>query len=203
MPPAMSVRATSSLPTINPRPRDERPMSAYDAAIKTAAAFDLSDRTKIELIGPDARTFLHNLCTQDVKNLPLGETREAFLTTNKARVIAHVWITHLKTDILLLDTVASQTDKLLQHFNRYLISEQVELADRTNEFAFFRVAGPKTNDLPTKAAIYPMRRHQLLALDGADVIVPIAETAATREKLLDVGFTSGDADTYKTLRVEA
>ncbi len=44
----------------------------YETAIKSAAFFDLSTGTKIELSGPDTRSFLHNLCTNDVKNLAVG-----------------------------------------------------------------------------------------------------------------------------------
>src|SRR5947207_14731159 len=117
-------------------------MSPYQAALESAALFDLSDRTKIELSGPDARMFLNNLCTQDVKNLPVGQTCEAFLTTNKARVIAHVWITHREADLLWLDMAAGLTEHVLQHLNRFLISEQVELADRTREYGMLRLIGP-------------------------------------------------------------
>src|ERR1700721_4433491 len=58
----------------------------YHAATAGAALFDLSDYGKIGLSGRDARSFLQNLCTQDVKNLSSGAGCEAFLTTNKARV---------------------------------------------------------------------------------------------------------------------
>src|SRR5438876_8571592 len=94
----------------------------YQAAIEGAALFDLSDRAKIEVAGPDARSFLHNLCTQDVKNLPVGQTCEAFLTTNKARVIAHVWIMHRESEVLWLDMAAGLAEHVLQHLNRFLIS---------------------------------------------------------------------------------
>src|SRR5947209_17072276 len=92
----------------------------YQAARKAAALFDLSDHGKIELAGRDAREFLNNLCTQDVKNLPVGESREAFLTTTKARVIAHVWIWHRRLDVLLLDFAGSQAEKVEQHLNHHL-----------------------------------------------------------------------------------
>src|ERR1700733_8055331 len=117
----------------------------YRAATEGAALFDLSHYGKIELAGPDARIFLHNLCTQDVKNLPSGAGCEAFLTTNKARVIAHVWIGHEATpegSRVLLDMIAGQAEKVFGHLNHYLISEKVELADVTRDFGILRLAGP-------------------------------------------------------------
>src|SRR5262245_50565743 len=55
-----------------------------------AALFDVSHHGRLCLVGPDARAFLHNLCTNDVKKLAPGDGCEAFLTTHKARVVAHV-----------------------------------------------------------------------------------------------------------------
>jgi folate-binding protein YgfZ len=178
-------------------------MTAYEAALESAALFDLSDRAKIELAGKDVRAFLHNLCTQDINNLPVGETREAFLTTNKARVIAHVWVTHRAQDVLWLDGAAGQADKLFQHFNHYLISEQVELADRTQELAMLRLIGPNAQGILTKLAITPARRHRLLALDGFDVFCPASDSSALRSRLLEAGAVLGDAATYNLLRMEA
>jgi tRNA-modifying protein YgfZ len=135
----------------NSLPLDYGPMAEeYRAAREGAALFDLSDRVKVEGSGPDARLFLHNLCTNDVKNLPVGGGCEAFLTTPKARVIAHLWIGHYAQDngsVLVLDMAASQAEKVLAHLDHYLISEQVELANRTAALAFFRLCGPRSAEL--------------------------------------------------------
>ena len=79
------------------------PAADYDAAIDHAVWFDLSANGKIEIAGPEALAFLHNLATQDVKTLPLHAARETFLTTSKARMVAHGGISHLRDDVVLLD----------------------------------------------------------------------------------------------------
>src|SRR5262245_27683493 len=107
--------------------RDLALMQQYRAATEGAALFVLNDHGKIELKGPDARMFLHNLCTQDVKNLPIGAGCEAFLTTNKARVVAQIWIGHYPIgleSVLWLDMVAGQQDRVMKHLQHYLISER-------------------------------------------------------------------------------
>jgi folate-binding protein YgfZ len=175
----------------------------YQAATESAALFDLSDHGKIEVTGPDARSFLHNLCTQNVQNLPVGSFCEAFLTTNKARVIAHVWISQPENNVLELDLAAGQADKVLQHLDHYLISEQVELADRSSEFALLRLVGPKAAELLNRAAMTPLRRHRLLALDGYDLLCPVAESADLQKRLVDAGAVCASRETYEILRVEA
>ena len=169
----------------------------------TATLFDLSAYGKIELAGRDARSFLHNLCTQDVQNLPVGADREAFLTTSKARVVAHAWIWHRENNVLWLDMVPGQAEKVYQHLNHYLISEQVELADRTNEFGLLRLVGPNAADVLARTEITPTRQHRLLALDGFDFIYPTAEITGLGQRLIDAGAIPGNAASYQVLRIEA
>jgi folate-binding protein YgfZ len=178
-------------------------MSSYEAARETAALFNLHNRSLIEVAGLDARSFLHNLSTNDIKTLQVGDTREAFLTTMKARVLAHVWIANPKPDRFLVDFAAGQSDKILKHLDRHIISEQVDLADRTNDLAFFRVVGPKATALVESIHLAPLRRHRLLALDGCDVAVPAKDRESTQQKLLDAGAILGDDTTYNLVRIEA
>src|SRR5204863_6835947 len=119
----------------------------YHHARTAAALSDVSDRGQLELTGPDAPNFLHNLCTNDVVNLPLGAGCEAFFTNAKAKVVAHALIYHVRIaggrDALWLDVDPGQAQRLIQHLDHFLIAEQVELADRTADFAQFHLAGPQ------------------------------------------------------------
>src|SRR5262245_53641999 len=63
------------------------PAAEYARARAGTGLWDVSHRGKVELTGPEASTFLHNLCTNDVNDLALGAGVEAFLTTNKAKVV--------------------------------------------------------------------------------------------------------------------
>src|SRR5262245_59932956 len=119
----------------------------YRCAVEEAAIFDQSQRGKVELTGPEAGTFLHNLCTNDIVHLAVGAGCEAFLTNAKARVVAHLRVYHLLLhdgrDALWLDVAGGQAEIVLKHLDHYLISEQVELADRTSEFTQLLLAGPR------------------------------------------------------------
>src|SRR5262245_4348676 len=117
----------------------------YRAAREAAALFDLSTRGKVEVAGPEAARFLHNLCTNDILHLPAGAGCEAFFTTAKAKVVAHALISHLaqdQSDTFLLDVVPGQQTKLLQHLDHYLISEQLAFRDLTAELSQMHLAGP-------------------------------------------------------------
>src|SRR5437868_4041078 len=67
----------------------------YRAACERAAVFDQSHRGKVEAVGKEALLFLHNLCTNDIKNLAVGAGCEAFLANARARALAHVYVYRL------------------------------------------------------------------------------------------------------------
>lgn len=160
--------------------------------------FNLPNHGLIELAGADARGFLHNLCTQDVKNLPVGAMAEAFLTNAKARVIAHIWITPRSDESIWIDMVPGQADKVMQHLNHYLISERVELSDQSKENALIRVVG-----LNADSGMTPTRRHNLLGVGGVDFLVATNEADALKQRILDRGAVAGTAEDYEILRIEA
>ena len=204
-------------------------MREYEAATQNAALFDISGRTIVELAGPDARGFLHNLCTNDVKSLPVGAGCEAFLLTAKGRVASHVFIGQYQLGsraVLLLDAVPRQAAAIIGHLDHYLISEQVEMADRSAEFAFFHLAGPQArpilestfgtdlgNLLPLHNQALTMRNmpvatchirpHPPLGVEGYDLIYPVEHGAALSAALQAGGAVQASMDTRETLRIEA
>ncbi|MBI3410019.1 MAG: aminomethyl transferase family protein [Planctomycetes bacterium] len=191
-----------------------------------AVLFDRNTWGKVELAGPEARSFLHNLCTNDVKNLPVGAGCEAFLTTAKARVVSHFFVGHFDAgaeSVLWLDTVPGQSEKLVQTLNHYLISEQVELADRTKDLGLFTLAGPTSLDIIKtvfRESLSDLKalHHRKVRLDGADVFlrcqailnvpgVDLIFSAASADsilhKLQGAGVGPGDQGTFESLRIEA
>jgi len=62
------------------------PAVEYRQTLDSAALFDQSDRGKLEVGGPEAPAFLHNLSTNDIKNLPLGGGCEAYFCDARAKV---------------------------------------------------------------------------------------------------------------------
>lgn len=200
----------------------------YRQARESAAVFDQSDRGKVELTGPDAPNFVHNLCTNDVANLPLGGGVEAFFTTAKAKVVAHALIYHVRIaggrDALWLDVARGQATRLIEHLDHFLISEQVEFADRTADFAQFHLAGPMAKAVLEKALGEPVpdlgplqhmertfgnnatchiRRHDPLGLPGYDVVCLRSRGTDVRQRLIDSGAASADPEAFEVLRIEA
>src|SRR6185369_7372868 len=122
-------------------------LAEYRQTRQAASVIDLSHRAKVEVAGPEAASFLHNLSSNDVNGLPVGAGCEAFFATPTARAVDHALIYHVRLhggrDAFLLDLAPGHGEKMLRYLDRYVISEQVEFADRTREFAQLHLAGPR------------------------------------------------------------
>ena len=119
----------------------------YAAAVSSAGLFDTPAAGKLLLTGPDAPMFLGNLCTNDTANLPLGGGCEAYFCDPRGKVQFAAWIYHVRLSdgrhAMWVETTAGRNAELVKHLDRYLISEQVEIADVTEQFAQMHLAGPK------------------------------------------------------------
>ncbi|MEX0716129.1 MAG: glycine cleavage T C-terminal barrel domain-containing protein [Planctomycetaceae bacterium] len=121
------------------------PRGEYFAARDGAAIFDLHDRTQIEITGRDRVAFLNNFCTNDVKKLEPWQGCEAFLTNVKGRILAHVFV-FVDSDSIWLETVAGAAPAIIAHLDKYVITEDVQLPDRTEEWGELFACGPGSID---------------------------------------------------------
>src|SRR6266478_9559169 len=184
----------------------------YQLVRERAGLIDVSQRGKIELVGPDAASFLHNLSTNDIRSLPSSAGCEIFLTNAKGKVLAFGWVYHLPGEseppTFWLDVDSAATENAVQHLNKYLISEQVELSDRTKEFGQFYLVGPKAREVLAKATRQDLagwremqcglvqlsdslsiqiRFHQRLGVDCFEIICPCSESDRIPEVLTSAG----------------
>ena len=112
----------------------------YTAITAGVGLVDCSDRTQIEVTGDDRRALLHNLTTNDIRNLQVGEGCEAFALDLKGHVLGHLTV-YCTPETLILDSVAGEAARLIGHFERYHIREQVEFHDRSSQQRQWLVAG--------------------------------------------------------------
>lgn len=128
-----------------------KPLSAdfaegYEALTQRVGLVDFSDRTQIELTGADRATFLNNFCTNAVRGLADGQGCEALVLNAKGHILGHVFV-FASEKSLVIETVPAQAEILLSHLDRYLIREDVQLVDRSQEWAEILLAGPESEKL--------------------------------------------------------
>jgi len=202
----------------------------YRQARTAVALFDLSHRGKVELTGPEAAIFLHNLLTNDIKGLPYSHGCEAFLCNVQARVLGYALVYRLKIfddpaflsshDALWLDVDPGLGDKVARHLDRHLISERAEVADRTASFAHLHLAGPEAPSLLERDGIKDLgpreviqngwgpdtvqiRRNDRLGLPGYDIVCPASRAEWYWNHWLGHGAQPAGLEVEEILRVEA
>jgi folate-binding protein YgfZ len=181
------------------------PTREYDEARSGCVLFDQSHRGKVEVTGSDAASFLNNLCTNDVKGLPAGAGCETFLTTAKAKVVAYLFLYHAGP-AYWLDLAPGTVAAVLKHLDHYLISEQVEFADRSRDYSQIHLAGPKAESVleqSSSGGAAQVRRHDLLGMPGFDIVCPRTEVEDLWRQLVQAGAVPAGRQTFEVLRVEA
>jgi folate-binding protein YgfZ len=93
----------------------------------TSKIAHLGNRALISVRGPDARSFLNNLLTQDVLDLVPGAVRFAGLLSPPGRLLFDLFIIG-ETDGISLDVDAGHRDALMQRLSMYRLRAQVEIA---------------------------------------------------------------------------
>jgi folate-binding protein YgfZ len=187
------------------------------AAREGCAIVDLSDRAQLEITGADRATFLHNFCTQEIKRLPSGAGAEAFITSVKGRVLGHVLVFAGESS-LVLDCSPGTAASLLTHLERYIITEDVTLTDRTATRGELGLIGPDAGRLAdeilpgsgafaagqhaTSGAI-SVRRFDLTRQPGWLISVPRESLGAIQSRLVQLGATPLSAAVFDALRIEA
>jgi tRNA-modifying protein YgfZ len=194
--------------------------SEYAALTGAAGMVMLDDRTQIELTGRDCAAFLHNLCTNDIKRLASGSGCEAFLCNVQGKIVGHVLVFR-GGESLVLETVPGQAERLIAHLDRYLIREQVELLDRSTDWAEILLAGPAAGDVLARTGI-EARTDRLAHVAGEIAGEPVAvrRVEMTRaggylisfsretvesiwESLQRAGAAACAGETLETARIEA
>lgn len=197
------------------------PESEYAAACSSAALFDLSDRTQLEITGGDRAKFLHNFCTNDIRSLQPGQGCEAFVCNVQGKTLGHVFV-FASPDSLVLDTVAGAAPGLLKHLEKYHITEDVAFADRTGDWGTLLIAGqgvpavlsclqwPGESLAPLSHTLAEWERVRLFLRRVDWLPVPAWQVIAPREKLADVWTTLKDSGAkpagslaWESLRIEA
>ena len=118
----------------------------YDALLQTKGLADFSSRTQLEIMGNDRAAFLNNFCTNDISSRKNGEGCEAFFTDVKGKVLAYASL-FCTDNAIHVETVPDQAEMLIGHLDRYLIREDVELADRSNQWGQLIVSGKEVSSL--------------------------------------------------------
>lgn len=124
---------------------DDQQIQQYHALNDDVGFVVLGRHTQIALSGSDRDSFLNNFCTNDIKKLTPGDGCEAFITNVQGKILAFVHVA-CGEDSIRLETVAGQAERIITHLDRYLITEDVEFKDLSEQRSIVAIAGKKSQE---------------------------------------------------------
>ncbi len=126
--------------TLTPRVFDGLP-GEMDSLLHSAGVSDLGWRGKILVTGGDRLRWLNGMVSNTVQSLPEGEGNYSFLLSVQGRIQGDCYVYRRSGD-LLLDTGFDQTPALMRHLDHFIIMDDVELADVSQQWTALSLAGP-------------------------------------------------------------
>jgi len=118
----------------------------FQEIAKKGGLLRLAGRACFRLTGADRVRYLNGQVTQDVRLANDQETHYACVTDVKGRVVGDVFIHASSADsALYLDAEPSLRGVLAPRLERYIISDDVELVDVTDEWELWHLFGPEVD----------------------------------------------------------
>ena len=109
-------------------------------------------QAKLVLSGEDRVRWLNGMVTNNVRDLALNHGNYSFLLSpqghNQGELVAYN-----RGDYVLVTTDREQAPQIAQVFDRYIIMDNVEVADISDKLATVGVAGPKAAEMLAAAEI--------------------------------------------------
>lgn len=189
----------------------------YDALLNGVCIHDRADRGLIEVTGRDRAEWLHNLTTNHVVNVPAGQARYMFVCNVKGRILFDMTAL-IQPEAIWLDIDRRMLTPALQHLEKYHITEDIALADRSGEFARLALMGRGQHDLLTGADAVPLMearcvdvasagvwalRSDFCGLPALDLIAPDDAAPAVWNALVDQDAVPVGTEAVQIHRIEA
>lgn len=128
-------------------PKRFRPFEEEYTVLKNnIGLLDLSFQGIIELQGRDRLRFLHGMVTNDIQNLSVGQGCYALMLTPQGKILTDMRI-FCSEQALILMVDSDLIEKDIALLRKYIISDQVEVVDRSAELTVVSLQGPKAAEM--------------------------------------------------------
>jgi folate-binding protein YgfZ len=124
--------------------------SEYRAARERTAQLDTNWHAVITLKGPDRVRYLNAIVTNNVQSLSEGHGVLALLLNPQGHILAEFEVYALSDNLLLLSH-ASVRERTLVTLDKYIIMDDVQMDDLTDQVGSLAIEGPRTAGIVRQA----------------------------------------------------
>ena len=122
-------------------------VNAEIAALReSAGVFDLGWRAKLLATGEDRVRWFNGMVTNNIKDLPQEHGAYSFLLNAQGQIQADMYV-YNRGEHILVDTDESQVTRVRELFDKYIIMDDVEIADATNKLSAVGIQGPASTEV--------------------------------------------------------
>jgi folate-binding protein YgfZ len=150
--------------------------SGYRELREAAATGSLAPRAQIGVAGGDRASYLQGLLTNDVQALTAGTGCYAAWLTPQGRMLTDLHVFE-SGEMILLDVPADQLQATLERLDRFLFSEDVQLADLGGSLRAVWIHGPAAGTVLERTVAgldapggWPEYRNARAAFNGEPVV---------------------------------
>src|SRR5438094_6837973 len=182
----------------------------------------MSHLGRLRITGKDRVSFLNGLLTNDISQLKENKGQRSALLNSKARVLADLHL-YAQPDSLLIDTGESPASHVKEILDRFIITEDVQIQDSSQDLVQLTVQGPRSSQAikevlgPEAQDLKQLEQKTLgpstiIARDrtgqtGYDIILPALEAEPVWHGFLlnggDLGLNPVGSQALEILRIEA
>lgn len=187
-----------------------RGMDPTEYVASQAGGLFEADRGLLEAGGPDRAAWLNNLVTNTIKTLQTGEGNHTFALNAKGRVLTDLNMLVLP-EAIWIDLPAAAAGQAAAHLERYHITENVTLSNRSTEFGRLVLLGGGGFEVAEALGVSQVRamaqlgstgvplagkhrlgvRNDAWGLPAFELFVEASDLAICRERLLEIGRPVG------------
>ncbi len=147
----------------------------YRAVREAAGAFDLSYLGKLRVTGKDRVRYLHNMTSNDIRNLKAGTGCHALLLTHQGRIESDLYV-HALEHCLLIETPLAGKDPAFATLKKYIVADDVRIEDQTEQISILCLQGSLSRELMERTvglslADLDQLQHRILKRDAREWIV--------------------------------
>ena len=189
------------------------------ALLQGAGISPLENTGWIRATGDDRVRWLNGMVTNSIQQLQPGEGTYNFLLSVQGRIQGDAYI-FAEPDALLLETASSQISGLIALLDRFIIMDDVELADLTGASSGLSITGPQAASLLAQIGLpvealgdlarqtFPWKSTEITIIHAYSPMVPryelwtdSATAAALTQALLDAEAIFCEPQSQEWLRI--
>src|SRR5437763_1534139 len=161
-----------------------------------AIFLDLSERAKFRITGTDRLRFFNGQITNDLRKASETSAIEACILNAKGKTDAHIFVS-ASEESFWVDAAADLRETLKVRLERYVIADDVQIEDVTDQFLLFHLLSKQPPALESGRIVSVHR----FAEPGWDIWVEVAQHGALLQEL-SLRWTLRDSDAAEVMRIE-